>query len=95
MTPKCPGLTVGKVYIRAKIASGVEVRCAAQTTLDRPEDAHTVTATGTGAFANYTISGVEFQPGPIDTLSILARRDTARGMLAITGTNGTPNNNNA
>ena len=91
LCPKCPGLTTGKVYIRAKIASGVKVRFAAQTTLDRPADAHTVTATGTGAFANYTINDVEFQPGPLDTLTISARGDTARGTLANTGTYGTPN----
>lgn len=91
MTPKCPGLTVGKVYIRAKIASGAKAVFAAQTTVEAPPDRHTVTATGTGAFANYTITGVEFQPGPIDTLTILARGDTARGTLANTGTYGTPN----
>ena len=95
LCPKCPGLTVGKVYIRAKIASGVKVRFAARTTLDRPDDAHTVTATGTGAFANYTIDDVEFQPGPLDTLTISARGDTARGTLADTSAYGTPNNNNA
>ena len=91
MTPKCPGLTTGKVYIRAKIASGAKAVFSAQTTIEGPPDRHTVTATGTGAFANYTITGVEFQPGPIDTLTISARGDTARGNLANTGTYGTPN----
>ena len=95
MTPKCPGLTTGKVYIRAKIASGAKAVFSAQTTIEGPPDRHTVTATGTGAYANYTINDVEFQPGPLDTLTISARGDTARGNLANTGTYGTPNSSDA
>lgn len=91
--PKLPGLDSGKIYIRANIPSGDDVIVGVETGRSNRDDL-TATLTGTGSFANYSISSVPFDLGAIDQLTLWFRGGF-KGDLMNTTTYGTLNTGSA
>jgi hypothetical protein len=87
---KLPGLVTGTVHFRANIPSGSDILFAVETGAEtNGRVRRTKRCAGTGALADYSLTGVNFLPGGEDVVRIYQKSGDVQGSLLVTGTYGT------